>query len=297
MTDPAKSKKISKQVARLVKTLRLEFAEWLEGSVQRELFWDEPQQILNADALLTWHLTHYAHAVLTEQRYPLEELALAARHADAALKFDEAFADRRKGGGMLITSAAHYFALNIIAGWRSEADGIGKALYKGLDTPLLDLRHTDRHEKGSLFRHFWFLMHLYCALSGLPLQTSQYSYPADMAPYGAVIDGFRTTDLRKVHDWVCAMADFHVENARELVDAGGVPEFELEDYRLFPYEILAFLRMREWLDLPNPEAFDHPLMQQPLAKLPAPVPLPYPSTPLLDQVILKFSREFPGRFT
>ena len=37
-------------------------------------------------------------------------------------------------------------------------------------------------------------------------------------------------------------------------------------------------------------------MQQPLAKPPAPVPLAKPDTPLLDQVIAKFKKEYPGSF-
>jgi len=69
-----------------------------------------------------------------------------------------------------------------------------------------------------------------------------------------------------------------------------------EDTMLFPYEILCWLRLREWAGLTNPETFDHPLMQQPLAKLPAPVPLPIPDTPLLDQVTAKFKQEYPASF-
>ncbi len=66
---------------------------------------------------------------------------------------------------------------------------------------------------------------------------------------------------------------------------------------LFPYEILCWLRLREWAGLENPASFDHPLMQQPLARLPQAVPLPIPETPLLDQVIAKFKQEYPNSFT
>ena len=73
-------------------------------------------------------------------------------------------------------------------------------------------------------------------------------------------------------------------------------EFDTEDRMLFPYEILAFLRLREWQGLVNPEVFEHPLMQQPLTKLPKDVPLAVPETPLLDQVVVKFQQEYPGSF-
>jgi hypothetical protein len=76
-----------------------------------------------------------------------------------------------------------------------------------------------------------------------------------------------------------------------------IAEFDTEDRMLFPHEILTFLRLREWAGLPNPSSFEHPLMNQPLAKLPEPVPLPQPETPLLDAVIAKFKLEYPGSFT
>ena len=58
----------------------------------------------------------------------------------------------------------------------------------------------------------------------------------------------------------------------------------------------AFLRLREWLGLANPEVFEHLLMQPQLAKLPKDVPLAVPETPRRDQVVLKFQQEYPGSF-
>ncbi len=168
-------------------------------------------------------------------------------------------------------------------------------LFKGLNTSLLDLRHTDRHQKGVLYRHFWFLMHLYCDANHLKFDTSLYSYPEDMQPYATVLADWRTSDLDKVQAFVSAMADFHVQEAR-TTKHDEIAEFDREDRMLFPYEILAFLRLRECEGLPNPDTFDHPLMQQPLATLPIPVPLPVPDTPLLDNVIEKFKQEFPDSF-
>ena len=58
---------------------------------------------------------------------------------------------------------------------------------------------------------------------------------------------------------------------------------------LFPYEILAFLRIREWANLKNPVTFDHPLMQHPLAQLP-PV-LNIPNIQLFKDVIDTFNKD------
>ncbi|MCY0872327.1 MAG: hypothetical protein OWQ56_06435 [Acidithiobacillus caldus] len=62
---------------------------------------------------------------------------------------------------------------------------------------------------------------------------------------------------------------------------------------LFPHEILAFLRLREWADLPNPTRFAHPLMHTPLAVFP-PATLPWPEAPLLEEAIAKFRRDIPA---
>lgn len=299
---------MNKQVTKQLKTLRKEFAEWVETPVMIKNFRDEPPMDfqayldgkkksstmgLRADEFLTWHYNQYAHAVLNEARYPLDELALCARYARAAVGFEAARADAGRGGSILPDQAAFNFSLNVLAGGRHEAGMVGRMLYKGLDTALLDLRHTDQHEAGKFYRHFWFLMHLYCDATERPLDTSLYSYPEDLSPYRAVLADWRTADVNQVQGFVSAMADFHVQEASSPEE---ITELNHRYQILFPHEILTFLRLREWAGLPNPESFEHPLMQQPLAKLPAPPSPAPPATPLLDHVIKKFQQEYPGSF-
>jgi hypothetical protein len=300
-----------KEVARLQKKVGKWLKEWLKTPILIENHRDEPRQILEgyltgkskvrrvgscSQDLHFWHLVHYEHAVLNEGQDGLADLALAVRYAEAYVRFEEAFADAGQNGSVLQTNAVLYFSLAVLAGQKEVARRIGKALVKGLDTSLLDLRHTDRHRKGVVYRHFWFLMHLYEQANGDRFDIKNYSYPPDMSPYAEVLADWKTPDLSKVHNWVCVMADFHVQETRNTAH-DQIDEFDAEDTMLFPYEILCWLRLREWAGLENPENFDHPLMQQPLAKLPAPVPLPIPETPLLDQVIAKFKLEYPNSFT
>ncbi len=299
------------QVAQLQKKLKRSFGEWGKDAMNVEMFKDDPSLFmaaylrgekksillgLRSDELLTWHFNQYCHEVLNEGRYPLDQLSLCARYAHASLQFEVAFAEARQGGSVLLDQAIFNFSLNVLVGWKADAGAIGKLLYRGLDTSLLDLRHTDRHEKGLLFRHFWFLMHLYCDADGMALDVSKYSYPQDMKPYADVLRDWRTSDIDKVQAFVSAMADYHVSEAR-FTAHDEFAEFDMEDYMLFPHEILTFLRLREWAGLPNPSSFEHPLMNQPLARMPGPVSLPQPETPLLDEVIAKFKLEYPGSFT
>lgn len=301
---------IKREVARLQKKVRNWADNWVEMPVMMKLHRDKPPLIYNAylngedevailgvktQSLHTWHWVHYLHGVLKEGEYRLEDFALAAHYARATVQFEEAFADAGQRGSILLDYAPFFYALTVLSGWRTEALKVGRALHKGLDTHLLDLRHTDRHEKGVLYRHFWFIMHLFCETERLKLDTSLYSYPEHMSPYAEVLADWRTTDMTKVQTFVSAMADYHVKEARTTAH-DEIAEFDTEDRMLFPYEILCWLRLREWAGIANPETFDHPLMQQPLAKMPAPVPLPKPETPLLDQVIEKFKKEYPGSF-
>jgi hypothetical protein len=225
----------------------------------------------------------------------VDELALSARFARAALQFEATFADAGQGGSILLHQAAFVFCLNVLAGWHKDADTVGQLLLKGLDTSLLDLRHNDRHRKGELYRHFWFLLHLYCNTKGLIMNTSLYSYPQDMRPYADALANLRTTDIDAVQSLVSSMADFHLQEARDT-SHDEIAEFDNDYQMLFPYEILCFLRLREWLELPNPDSFQHPLLNQPLALLPQPLPLPLPDTQLLDKVIKEFQQQYLGSF-
>lgn len=302
---------IKKEVTRLQNKVSKWLSGWVVNPTMIQNIRDEPVQVLQgylggqskvrrvgsrSQNIHFWHLVHYQQAVLNEGGKGLEHLALAVVHAEAYIRFEEAFAENGMNGSILQPEASLMFSLAVIAGWSNTADGISKALVRGLDTSLLDLRHTDRHRAGEVYRSFWFIMHLQEKVFGRRINKTLYSYPKDMAPYQVVLDGWNTSDLAKVQEWVCAMADFHVQETRNT-SHDEIEEFDTEDVMLFPYEILCWLRLREWAGLKNPETFDHPLMQQPLAKLPTPVPLSEPGTPLLDQVIAKFKQEFPRSFT
>jgi hypothetical protein len=300
-----------REVAKLQRKVCKWLKEWIVMPIAIQNFRDKPPALFEAylageegsihigrkmQQIHFWHLVHYEHAVLNEGGTGHADLALAMRHAEAYIDFETAFAEVNKGGSVLQNNAVLYFSLSVIAGWKDAAARIGQALVRGLDTSLLDLRHTDRHCAGEIYRHFWFILHLYAQSGGSKFDISLYSYPPDMRPYAEALDDWLTTDLVKAHDCVCAMADFHVRQTRNT-SHDNVEEFDAESVMLFPYEILCWLRLREWAGLENPKSFDHPLMQQPLSRLPAPVPLDVPATPLLDQVIARFRQEFPDSFS
>jgi hypothetical protein len=299
---------MKKDVTRMQNKVSSWVGEWVVGSTQKKIFIDGPHKVLNdylsgednsellslrVDRLRAWHFNRFLNGTLNEGECLLDDLALSAQYCKASVKLEETFANIGSGGSILLHQAAFSFSLNVIAGWKDEAMALGGTLLRGLDTSLLDLRHTERHQAGELYRHFWFLMHLYSEFAGVKLDTSSYSYPEDMEPYANVLANWKTSDHDQLQTLVSQMADFHVQEARTTKHED-IAEFDEEDRKLFPYEILAFLRFREWMGLVNPETFEHPLMQTQLAKLPKEVPLAQLATPLLDQVIAKFKQEYPG---
>ncbi len=105
----------------------------------------------------------------------------------------------------------------------------------------------------------------------------------------------RSDDPDVVTRCVHQLADQHLKETQPT-RYEDICDFYGEDVMLFPYEILCWLRLREWAGLANPVSFDHPLMQLPLARMPA-KPLAQPDTPLLLSVVEKFRQEFPNSFT
>jgi hypothetical protein len=295
-----------KDVLRLQKKVSKWVSEWVVGATQRRLFFDAPHQVfadfiggednselvsLRAEKLSTWHLIQYTNLALNEGHFSPEEVALSAVYLKAFVELEEISANSGAGGTISLNQGALCYASQVIVGWQPDAIAVGAILLKGLDTSLLDLRLNPRHQAGELYRHFWFLMHLYCESVDIKLNTSLYSYPESMYPYDAVLSEWRTTDMNKVQTFVSVMADFHISEAR-TTKHDEIAEFDDEDRMLYPYEVLVFLRLREWAGLSNPKIFAHPLMQQPLATHLTELPLLRPMTPLLDQVVAKFKKDF-----
>lgn len=248
------------------------------------------------DSLGFWYLINYEDKVINDGIYTLDNLGVSAKYFMSRILFREGAVKFGKEHVLLKTEAAFTFSLLFILGWYEEANRIGGRLLSGIDSKLLDLRINDRHSAGKLFKHFWFLLNLYTKTFKKPsIDTSLYSYPDDMSPYQKILNNWDVKDLSKVNLYVSEMAEYHIAQAKTPAHHE-VFEFDSNTVKLFPYEILAYLRMREWVGLKNPESFDHPLMQYPLAKMPD-KPVVIPETPLLDQVIEIFKREFPGSFS
>jgi hypothetical protein len=297
---------------KLLKQTRSDQIGWNARPPMIETSWNTPNQRLIAyskgtpdfvsvkscvERLVVWHETLFQAEVLEKGTYNPQHFALTAHHAYWYVMCSEPLANRDRGGDVLIAQAAKCLALQIVAGWPERTNVIGDVLTKGLDTPMLDLRHTSRHYKGTVYPHFWFLMHLYTLWRGLPaVDTSQYSYPKakEMAVYDAVLKNWQTRDVQQVAAWCNDMAEHHIRNAWSS-DPDDVQEFDDSGAMIYPYEIFAYLRLREWQKLPNPEqgALTHPLFNQPLGLFLPALPEDSAQNPVLDAALQVYRSEYP----
>ncbi|MDH4557423.1 hypothetical protein E8F11_19960 [Pseudomonas sp. BN417] len=242
---------------------------------------------MNLEHLSQWHLVQYENALINQNLLREHHLGQAAKYAKAALDTNETLISRgfekNIDCGVLLTNAALTLSLSIIAGWKEDARSVLNTLVSGLDSPLLDLRKNPRHRKGVLFRHFWFLLQLCSDMFSKCVASDSYSYPEDMSPYTEALENWKTSDPDLVQRLISSMADFHLAHSRSTGHED-ILEFDVESRALFPYEILAFLRIREWAGVKNPDSYDHPLMNTALAQMKVD-PIPYPSPDFSDKVI------------
>ena len=105
---------------------------------------------------------------------------------------------------------------------------------------------------------------------GIPLDLDKHGLPRDPA-WGQLVSNWRETTTDLLLRSLVAACDTHVERiavtGREVDTQAAEFEFASVFEAVHPTEILAILRLRDLLNLPNPPIIDHPLMQTPYAAI------------------------------
>ncbi|KFF32175.1 hypothetical protein G039_0326855 [Pseudomonas aeruginosa VRFPA01] len=105
---------------------------------------------------------------------------------------------------------------------------------------------------------------------GTPLDLDAHALPRDPA-WGQLVAHWREPDPDRFLPVLLLACDTHVERIavteREANDQSKDFEFGSVFLAVHPTEILAVLRLRDLLGLPNPTTIDHPLMQTPYAAI------------------------------
>ncbi len=105
---------------------------------------------------------------------------------------------------------------------------------------------------------------------GTPLDLDAHALPRDPA-WGQLVAHWREPDPDKLLPVLLMACDTHVERIAVTEREANAQSKDFEFGSVFlavhPTEILAILRLRDLLGLPNPTTIDHPLMQTPYAAI------------------------------
>ncbi len=179
----------------------------------------------------------------------------------------------------------HWWTNLLLSGWYEEADEIMQ--YTLASTNDSDNQGVMGEGGNSLDTSSFFLMELYCLWKKKPFDRDDFDHPLDNGLdtpfiYDEVLPHWNTKDLQQVDDLVSVMADYHLTRTIEQdedTDEEDQDHFEFSHphHWLYPFEILAWLKVRSMSGLSNPDQYTHPLMNQPLAEPITDAPLPRPT--------------------
>jgi len=129
----------------------------------------------------------------------------------------------------------------------------------------------------------WFTLEIFSICFNITINKKIANYPRkdNFIHYQNILDKWNTNDIIEVEQMIYFLIELHglnVEKENRKYDTT-----LLYATTFFPFEILAWLKLREKAGLKNPTEFSHPLMNTPIAKmflelkepLPKPTELPY----------------------
>lgn len=186
--------------------------------------------------------------------------------------------------GLLINDVNLLLAQALATGNWEIADWLGTRIIQALDDGAFGSWELNPFEP--------FMASLFAKYKGISLDLEHRQvrgYPVcSLRHYADVFSAW--DDVQRLSDVLVHACDYHIKRSAEPDDED-TPEFNNYPYPIFPVEILAVQKIRQQMQLPVPEV-NHPLMQTPLARPPE-IP-PVVQDPLLDAVIARARRDFPG---
>ena len=233
-----------------------------------------------------WHNERSCIISLVEDRQETEHLAQGAHYGYWWLMLGPKVTASRVDGGpdVSIEEVTLVLADLLMLGHFEEAASATNITAPKLATPYM-CGGFDRYP------HAWFLLILCCSWQGCDVDTGDYDYdtPPDMLVYKEVLANWDTQDTDKVQALVTKMATYHMAASKENMGKYEINDFSSSEFWLYPYEILAWLKLRTHLGLPNPVSYEHPLMHLPQAQMPEDTP--FPQHDLLDKVVAKLAKD------
>ncbi len=251
-------------------------------------------------ALSEWYLDHsqYARACLHDPARQRTAFAQSAWCGYQAVKVKGEFNRFLITKTLRMQTVMLFWSECILAGWFDEATEIGQRSLAPAEQGGRAMTYGRSFDTAS-----YFLLELHYLWQNIPFdrKTEGFDHPLydEHTPfiYEDILDHWNTRDTARVDDYVTRMADYHLTQTEEETETSPEDDyFEFNDTftRLFPYEIMAWLKLREHLGLPNPAKYSHPLMQQPLAEFIPDTPLDKPDMPQVETLLQIVRDALPG---
>jgi hypothetical protein len=155
---------------------------------------------------------------------------------------------------------SHLFASNIISKRWNEAYEIGDDLINSLNAKNCII---NRGKPDALIA--WFLIELYCKVSDNEVNKKRAFYPKDFIIFEEILKKWDSNDLREVDKFVYLLCEYHLYTSAED-EEDALKKLEIPSLLLFPYEVIAWLNIREKEGIQNPQEYSHPLMNEPIAQ-------------------------------
>ncbi|WP_260627367.1 hypothetical protein [Pseudomonas protegens] len=173
--------------------------------------------------------------------------------------------NRKIIGGL--DSVTHLMLGAIAMGQSEFVQPVHKILFAGIEGGY-GIRDGHDLPLGTTLRYAAFGLSIIGDWLGQPLDLEKHALPRDLA-WGQLVANWRNPDPDVLLPALLLACDTHVERIAltERESDSGKFEFSSEFLAVHPTEILAVLRLRDLLGLPNPKEIDHPLMKTPYAAI------------------------------
>ncbi len=253
---------------------------------------DEPDEYYMADdylkSLSEWNLDYsqYACAHLDSKLIQTSTFAESAWCGYLAVKVKGEFNRFRRPDFFLSGDVLLIWANCILSGWFNEASEIGRLCLKSPEKGGGVIKDGYSFDTASFF-----LLELHCLWQDIAFKREAFDHPlfdGEDTPfiYDDILKNWQTTDLAQVDEYVNQMSDYHLSQTQEEQNPDeDYFEFNNTYNQLYPYEIMAWLKLREHIGLSNPTQFSHPLMNQPLAEFIEGTPLDKPEIAQVNELL------------
>jgi hypothetical protein len=239
----------------------------------------------------------FVHALLSKKETSIqsEELIRAVNYSYLTLSLGAKSCKCYKGHiGINMHRVSFILGLNILCSDEEMCSELGDHLLDSLNAKNCIIKRGREDALAS-----WFVIELYSLVTQKEFHKKRARYPKDLSPYNMALEDWDSEDADMIDDIIGILCDKHLDKAiipLDNYDFERKERLEIPSFQLFPYEILAWLKLREKAGLKNPTEFSHPLMNTTIAKMFLDIkePLPKPKElPFAKELLEKLKEQCP----